>query len=147
MKKIINNRKYDTDTATLVVEHVSGSGEQRVWEILYRKRSGEYFLEGSGGPFTRYAEQIEMNQWTGGHQLIPMSYEAARQWAADMLNVDEFERAFGEIAEDDSEVAIGVRISSSAKRLLDAEVSAGGRTQSAIIDRLITENLPTKEQS
>ena len=46
MKRVINGRSYDTDTATLVGEHVAGEPGQTEYtrETLYKKRGGEYFV-------------------------------------------------------------------------------------------------------
>ena len=58
MKKIINGRKYDTDTASMVGEWSDGypSDFRYEAETLYRKRNGEYFILGEGNAMSRYAE-------------------------------------------------------------------------------------------
>ena len=52
MKRVINGRRYDTDKARLVCEHVSGEPEQPGYSrvTLYQKRGGEYFFRHQG-PF------------------------------------------------------------------------------------------------
>lgn len=52
MKKIINGKKYDTETAGLICEHDNG----RSWtdfyfykECLYKKKTGEFFIHEEGG--------------------------------------------------------------------------------------------------
>lgn len=98
MKKIINGRKYDTETA----EHLSaisrGDGFTSVDESLYRKRNGEYFLYASGGPMTKYGVH-EGNNIYGGSSIIPMDELAARKWAEKNLDGDEYEAIFGEVEE------------------------------------------------
>ena len=47
MKKIINGKIYDTDTAKEIdsISHGDGPRDFRYYhEVLYRKRTGEYFL-------------------------------------------------------------------------------------------------------
>ena len=103
MKKIINGKKYDTDTAREVGYAETGdSNELYHWtcETLYCKRTGEYFLHGEGGGMTRYAEQIGDN-WANGERIIPLSTESARKWAEENLSVDEYEHEFGEVSEED----------------------------------------------
>lgn len=51
MKKIINYKKYDTETATEIgawSQGIAGTFEY-VHESLFRKNNGEYFLHGEGG--------------------------------------------------------------------------------------------------
>lgn len=107
MKKYINSRIYNTETATLVGEWSNDSRDFN-WceEYLYRKKTGEYFIHGKGGPMSRYAEQIEQNSWGGGEEIIPVSYERAREWAEDHLTTDEYDAEFGEPAEDDTTTAL-----------------------------------------
>ena len=50
MKKIINGKKYDTDTAKCVGHDSFGCrGDFRYWfEQLYQKQTGEFFIYGDG---------------------------------------------------------------------------------------------------
>ena len=60
MKKIINGKLYNTETAKKLAEYSNDctwSDFRCLEEALYRKRTGEYFLYGSGGPLTGYAEK------------------------------------------------------------------------------------------
>ncbi len=104
MKQIINNKKYDTETAREVGSNSYSQPRDFNWwsETLYCKRTGEYFLYGEGGPRSRYAEHVEQNCWRGGDKIIPLTYEEARKWAEENLNTDEYEEEFGDVAEDDS---------------------------------------------
>ena len=103
MKKIINGKKYDTDTAKEAGSYQKGYGRDLSYyrEELYRKKTGEYFLFGEGGPATKYAEAEGQNSWTGGERIMPMTYDEAREWAEKHLEADEYEAIFGEIVEDD----------------------------------------------
>ncbi len=101
MKKIINGKKYDTDTARFIgYAGYSHPGDFGFYvEHLYRKRTGEYFLHGIGGAMSKYARKIGLNEWSGGEEIIPLSLEEARKWAEEHLNADEYELAFGKIEE------------------------------------------------
>lgn len=113
MKKIITGKVYDTDTATNLGVWWS-SNDVRSFshceETLYRKRTGEYFLYGYGGPMTKYARAEGQNSWTGGERIMPMSYDEARTWAEEHLETGEYEAAFGEVTEDESEYALYVKL-------------------------------------
>lgn len=58
MKKIINGKVYDTETAKIL-----GTWSSPVFvtdfsyytETLHQKRTGEFFLFGEGGPMSKYA--------------------------------------------------------------------------------------------
>ena len=67
MKKIINGKLYDTDTAKEMGTGCASCSPRDFHyysETLYRKRTGEYFLYGEGGPASRYAERVDNNMWS-----------------------------------------------------------------------------------
>lgn len=104
MVKIIDGKKYNTATAEAVGEWSNGRGARdfsNCTETLYKKRTGEFFLHGEGGPMTAYREYINTNNWTGGEKIIPMTFEEARRWAEEHLEADEYESVFGEVSEDE----------------------------------------------
>lgn len=140
MKKIINGKKYDTETAELLhewhnVEYVTDFDYYS--EELYRKRTGEYFLYGEGNARSKYAKAIGNNSWGGGEIIQPLTYEAARQWMEDHATADEYEAVFGEASEDGEDVAVTFRISTAARERLRKASEKTGKTQSAIIESLI----------
>lgn len=98
MKKIINGKLYDTDTAKRVGQWDNNRSYRdfsHVEEELYRKRTGEFFLHGKGGPMSKYAESCGDNTWSGGEELIPLSAGKAREWAEKHLSADEYAEIFG----------------------------------------------------
>lgn len=105
MKKIINNKRYDTEKAEACgSDSYSYPGDFNWWaETLYQKRTGEFFLHGEGGPMSRYAVTIDQNSWSGGEKIMPLSLDAARQWAEKHLDADAYEKLFGEVTEDEGE--------------------------------------------
>ena len=102
MRKIIKGKMYDTETAT-EVGSFSNAGSFRDFthmeETLYRKRNGEFFLFGEGGPMTKYAVTIGQNSWSGGSRITPLTENQAREWAEECLNVDEYISLFGDVDE------------------------------------------------
>ena len=107
MKKIINGKRYDTNTATLIGSTGHGyPGDLDYWtEELYRKKTGEFFLYGEGGPMSKYSRKIRNNEWSGGEKITPLSPRDAQEWAENYLNADEYEQAFGKIEEDKSQIS------------------------------------------
>lgn len=101
MKKIINGRKYDTETAKEVGYWSNGypcSDFNHCEETLYLKKTGEYFLYGEGGALTEYARSV-CGGSTGGSRIIPMTEDGAKEWAMEHLECDEYEALFGEVEE------------------------------------------------
>ena len=107
MKKVINGKRYDTDTAKLVGEtHYSNTRDFNYWkEELYQKRTGEFFIAGEGGPGSRYSERIDQNSWSGGCKITPLTLKGAQQWAEEHLDGDEYEAIFGAVEEDKAQIA------------------------------------------
>lgn len=101
MKKIIEGRKYDTETAEFLAGYDNGLGARdfnHISEELYRKRTGEYFLYGWGGPMTEYRRTIGQNEWSGGEDITPLTEAEARKWVEEKAN-DRYEEIFGEVEE------------------------------------------------
>lgn len=125
MKKIINGKLYDTDKAKEM--GCDGGGErtfQRWSETLYQKRTGEFFLFGEGGPASKYAEYVSGNNaMSDGSKIIPLSVEAAREWAEHHLDADDYEQIFGLPDEDAEPVALHM--------MLPAQLAAAARQRAA----------------
>ncbi len=142
MRRIISGRKYDTDTATLVGEWSSSypiNDFHYEEELLYVKRNGEYFLHGSGNAMSKYAKNMGNNSWSGGEEIIPLSYESARQWAEKHLDADDYEEAFGEVSEDgESDVPLSVRVPTSTRALLDRLAAKTGRAKGDLLTEAIS---------
>lgn len=99
MKKVIKGKKYNTETAKFVGSYGINLADRfaRMEECLYRKRTGEYFLHGEGGPWSKYGISLNLNECCGGEEIIPLTHEEAREWAETHLSVDEYEKEFGEV--------------------------------------------------
>lgn len=140
MKKIIDGKLYSTETAKALGSYWNGLSDRdfnHINETLYRKKTGEYFLYGEGGPMTKYAESIGQNEWSGGEEIIPLSVESARKWAEDKLTADEYEKIFGPSAEDDSKQLISANVKAETYSKLKTMAAESGKPMSAIIDELV----------
>lgn len=102
MKKIINGKMYNTETAKFLGSY-HGGGNQRNFnyfeENLYIKKTGEYFIEGWGNANSKYREYYDDNNWGGGEEIIPLTEAEAEEWVMKHLTADEFEEIFGEVEE------------------------------------------------
>ena len=136
MKKIINGKLYDTDTAKEIGSRFHGEGSRdfrHYSETLYRKRTGEYFLYGEGGPMSRYAETIGQNQWSGGEKIIPLDYKAATEWAEKNMDADEYQAEFGDVSEEGERVTLSISVDATVADRIRKAAAEAGTTVSALI--------------
>jgi hypothetical protein len=82
MRQIINRKVYDTETSERLGSNSGGyCTDFRYWEEeLYRSPKGTYFVAGSGGPLSRYAENVG-NGSTGGSGIRILTEIEAAAWA------------------------------------------------------------------
>ena len=107
MKKYIDGKCYDTETAKYIgsASYLYPSDFHYWEEKLYqKKKTGEYFLYGEGGPASKYAVAIDQNSWTGGEKIIPLTKEEAREWAEEHLSAEKYEAEF--VAGNESELTV-----------------------------------------
>ena len=82
MKKIIDGKLYDTETAECLHEYwnrLSTSDFKSVEETLYKTKKGTYFLHGRGGGLSVWAEHTG-NGSGYGQAIVPMSEQEAIEW-------------------------------------------------------------------
>ena len=140
MKKIIKNRLYDTETARFLGADGYHLGSfEGYTEELYLKRTGEYFLCGSGGPASKYSRCTGLNHWSGSSQIIPLDFESARKWAEEHLDAEEYQKYFAvdPEQEDETREQLLVRLPSSLIQQIKLEASKNGRTISDQIVAMI----------
>lgn len=144
MKKVINGRVYDTDTARLVCEWDNGempSGLAYVYHGLYRKKTGEFFLHICGGAASNWAKPTETGGTRWAEHVVLATYDEARALVEAHGTADEYEALFG-LCEDESDVIVTVRgVSAKAKTLLDREAARTGRTLGEILSECILSKL------
>lgn len=141
MKKIINSKLYDTSTAKEVAhwDNRQYGSLDHCEEILYRKRTGEYFIFGEGGAGSKYAESRGNNNWGGGSQIIPLTYDAARAWGEEHMSSIDYEAEFGAVAEDDSRVTTSISLSAWAFESAKRAAAKEGISISGYIEALIAQ--------
>lgn len=136
MKKIINNKVYDTNTAVLVGSWSNGcyrNDFDYCSEDLYRKKTGEFFLYGDGGARSKYST-MSGGSWSGSEKIMPMTYQSAKEWAQQKLSTQDYEKIFGEIEEDESNIRVTISLTASAHGRLKQAASKQSVTVSALIE-------------
>lgn len=97
MKKRINGKIYDTDTADRIASWDNGRNGtdfDYVWKVLYQKRDGEFFLYAEGGPRTIYSKLVR-DGWVSGAEVIePMTVDEAKSFAKGLISDEEFNAVF-----------------------------------------------------
>lgn len=89
MKKIIEGKTYNTETAELLgtYQYLRRDDYHYCREELYRTKKGTYFLYGEGGALTSYA-RYHGGSATGGADFQVMSDKEAKVWAEKRLSAD-----------------------------------------------------------
>ena len=128
MKKVVQGVLCDTTTARLVGEfqHSNRNDFHFYREELYRTKSGKYFLHGEGHAASPYAKKVAQSEWAPGEAIKLLPPEAARQWAEEHLDGDEYIAVFGEADEDGEPVVL--TIDSTTKRRLDRMKEVTGKS-------------------
>lgn len=101
MKKIINGKLYDTETATYIGGYTYGTKRDfsYVSESLYQKKNGELFLHGEGGPMSKYSESKGDNSWGYGEEIIPEAEFNAKEWVSRYCDAETYVKLFGSVSE------------------------------------------------
>lgn len=80
MKKVINGKLYDTETAELIFEWNNGrycTDFRHREKDLYRTKKGNWFIRHAGGPMTDMAVPTGSNATSGSEKIEPVSEEDA----------------------------------------------------------------------
>ncbi len=101
MKKIINNKLYNTDTAESLGQKEWGEPTDfyYIFESLYRTSKGNFFLYRKVGAGSEFAKPIGNNSWVPREDIETLDKEQTRNWAIDYLEQSKFEEIFGVIEE------------------------------------------------
>lgn len=104
MKRIINGKRYNTETATLIAHVGSATEDVRDFRYhdtnLYRTVRGNWFVAGKGGPMSQWARSTGQNSWSGGSGLRPIDPDEARDLLEDHRYTAELEQYFSSDIED-----------------------------------------------
>lgn len=134
MKKVMKGARYDTNTAKLIADWESDqdyTGPSHVSEYLYRTKAEKWFLHGVGNSATAYASRNADGLAGPGEQIIPLSDNAARQWAEQHLTDTEVEYIFDTLYAETTQVA--AYLPADLLKKLDTEKASSGRSRSDII--------------
>ena len=139
MKKVINGKMYNTETADLLATWDNGrwGNFDVLEEKLFRKCNGEFFLYGYGGPKSVYAQPDGDRSVSSGHAIILLSDKEAREWAEEHLNGDKYEEIFGAVEEDESQSTITISISANAMERGQRAAAKRGISLPALIEKLL----------
>ena len=139
MYKVINGKRYNTDTAQLMGECSYGCPGDLDYtsEELYRKQTGEFFLYGEGGAHTSYAVAVDQNSWSGGERITPLSYAEAQKWAEEHFTREEYDRIFGAVDKNDEKRTVAIRLTAGSAEKLKRLAAQAGTNASEVIEELI----------
>lgn len=101
MKRIIEGRLYNTETAVCIGNNDNGylpSDFNYYKESLYQKKNKEFFLVRDGGAMSCCGRFVG-GSYCGGTDIIPYSVEEAKEWCAQYIDVDEYFEIFGAVEE------------------------------------------------
>ncbi len=83
MRKVVKGKVVDTERMQKLAEVRFGNltAYIYVWESLfYDPDSKLLYLYGRGGPASRYAEPVGIDQWSEGEKLLRLTKGLALQW-------------------------------------------------------------------
>lgn len=103
MKKLINGKMYNTETAEEIATWSNSyysSDFRYCQETLYKTKKGAYFLHGTGGPLSSYSQPVGNNGRGGGSEIIAYTADQAFDWLEEHDLTEEAEKEFpGKIEE------------------------------------------------
>ena len=99
MKKVIDGKLYDTEKAEMFCEYdfSNSSDFKHVYEALYKSPNGQFFLEYSGGPMSKYGVCCGQNQTSGSSGIRLVTEDEAKEFLEGCGSAEDYVKAFGEI--------------------------------------------------
>lgn len=129
MKRIIDGKTYNTETATKIAHQFfeEGSAEEAYsWNWLYQTRHGAYFLY--------YGDE----RWDDYQDIKPLSPAEAQAWMEKHASVELIEQHFGEMPEaGDAESRFTLRMPDSLKQRIDSAAKINNQSTNAWIVRAL----------
>lgn len=97
MKKIVNGKLYDTESAELFCEYSfsNPSDFKHVYEALYKSPNGQFFVEYSGGPMSEYGVSCGQNETSGSSGIRLVTEAEAMEFLEAHGTSDDYVKAFG----------------------------------------------------
>lgn len=127
-KKVIDGRRYDTDTAREVGKSTYIDEAHRWIETLYRKNTGEYFLHRWIGNGEKVFEE-----W-----LIPVTIGAAQDWAKDNLTAEEYKQLFESSEDSQTKRIVTFSLTEATIEKISQTAVRNGCSKSEVIERVMS---------
>ena len=141
MKRIINGKRYDTDTAQFIKTYSSGlsiSDFRYYDESLYLKKTGEFFLYATGNGASEYAGKYGDLRGPG-EKIVPLTLDEARAWVEKIEDPDLYEELFD--VEEESNIAFSLLLPENLYKMLDDKAAEDGITKKDIVVKALEEYL------
>lgn len=141
MKRIINGKRYDTDTAQFIRTYSSGlsiSDFRYYDESLYLKKTGEFFLYATGNGASEYAGRYGDLRGPG-EKIVPLTLDEARAWVEKIEDPDLYEELFD--VEEESNIAFSLLLPENLYKMLDDKAAEDGITKKDIVVKALEEYL------
>ncbi len=130
MKRIIEGKTYNTETATCVAKAYQHPQDDYNFNELYQTRHGAYFMH--YGDLSRGADDH------GFMEIRPLTPAGAQTWMEEHASTDLLEAHFGEQPEaGESESRLTVRIPDKLKERVEASAAANKQSVNAWIMRCL----------
>lgn len=146
MKKYIKGKVYDTNTAKKLgyVKNMDDrENDYYQIEVLYQKKTGEFFIWGSSGGCGDYAE-MNAGVTTQGTKVVPITDEHAEKWVLENLSGEEYDDIFGELEEVERQQKITIKIDPSVHKIYREMLFKKDRTMQKDLEEYI--NNKVKEE-
>lgn len=149
MKKHIDGKLYNTETAKKIADWNNGkTGELFFSETLHQKKTGEFFLFGTGEPQSKYSE-FHKNSWLrkGSSVIIPMSWENAKEWAEKHMISEDYNKFFGEISDNPTKRIVTLNLMESTVNQSKRIATKKGISYSTYIEDLILADIKNNQKT
>jgi len=103
MKKIINGKTYNTETADFIEEasaNCACNDFEYFEESLYKTKKGAWFMYGSGNAASKYSEPGFTGGSQSGDRMFVLSPSGAFNWLEKNEHFSEIEEHFSDILEE-----------------------------------------------
>lgn len=133
MKRIINGKRYDTNTAQFIKTYSSGlsiSDFRYYDESLYLKKTGEFFLYATGNGSSMYASKYGDLRGPG-EKIVPLTLDEAKAWVEKIEDPDLYEELFE--VEEEGNIAFSLLLPENLYKKLDDKSIEDGITKKDIV--------------
>lgn len=140
MRRIVDGKAYDTETAELLAEFRYGypGEDDHYQESLYRTAGNGFFLACNGAEDSPYALLLREDIARPGADIVPLTDAEVLRWLEDYEYTEVIERVFGTLPEaGDGMVMVWSRVSKDVQQQLADAAERAGQSPEAWIARAI----------